>query len=367
MKGRIYKTKYGYQVRFGEGVCRHRKSKEEAERLLTYFRHLTDEEQFDERDHRIKNNPLSFRKLAEKWLLTKKKFLRPRSFANLERYMSRAIETWGHSNVKMIQYPQIEDFILEYPVGPKTRSNIKSCLHDFFSWVHKRERIPVPDLPDTPFELEWRNVISIEDQQGIIDKVRDLTFSINPKIWFGINCLSVYIALRPSDIVSIKERQIDTNLGAFVIPHPKEKRPKIAYLLQRDIEFIKSQPRGLPDMYFFRHPPGLKGVRAGQRFGDRYLYKWWKRACADLGIDGVDLYGGTRHSTATALGQICTPEEVRDATGHTSKAFERYFQNRQARALKVTQKIKELRNGKGAKILTHPAIKDHDGTRAKER
>jgi len=53
---------------------------------------------------------------------------------------------------------------------------------------------------------------------------------------------------------------------------------------------------------------------------------------------------GTRHSTATALGQICTPEEVKDATGHTSKAFERYFQNKQARALKVTQKIKELSN-----------------------
>ena len=56
----------------------------------------------------------------------------------------------------------------------------------------------------------------------------------------------------------------------------------------------------------------------------------------------VDLYGGTRHSTATALGKICTPEEVQDATGHASKAFQRYFQNKQARALKVTSKIKEL-------------------------
>jgi len=73
------------------------------------------------------------------------------------------------------------------------------------------------------------------------------------------------------------------------------------------------------------------------------LYKYWKIACSALNIEGVDLYGGTRHSTVTALSEHCSPEEVKGATGHTSKAFERYFQNRQARAKKVTAKIKEIR------------------------
>ena len=128
----------------------------------------------------------------------------------------------------------------------------------------------------------------------------------------------------------------------MVIPHPKEKRPKIVYLLSEDIDFIKSLPQGLPELHFFRHGPGRSGVEAGAKFGPRYLYKWWKKACLNLGVEGVDLYGGTRHSTATALGKICTPEEVKDATGHTSEAFERYFQNRQGRALEVTRKIKRL-------------------------
>jgi hypothetical protein len=51
------------------------------------------------------------------------------------------------------------------------------------------------------------------------------------------------------------------------------------------------------------------------------------KACTNLGIDGVDLYGGTRHSSARALRMHRTPEEIKRATMHTTnKAFERYFQ-----------------------------------------
>jgi hypothetical protein len=50
-------------------------------------------------------------------------------------------------------------------------------------------------------------------------------------------------------------------------------------------------------------------------------------ACGNLGVEGVDLYGGTRHSSAKALRQFCSPEEIKRATMHsTNKAFERYFQ-----------------------------------------
>jgi integrase len=191
--------------------------------------------------------------------------------------------------------------------------------------------------------LGWRNIIDLKTQKEIIDRVKNLSFHINPKIWFAIKCLSIYISVRPNELISLTEKYVDTNLGAFIITDTKEKNPKVVYLLGEDVEFIESAPRGLPAMPYFRHPPGLRGATAGKRFSGAYLYKWWKRASKELGITDVDLYGGTRHSTATALGQVCTPEEVKDATGHTSKAFERYFQGKQARALKVTKKIKELR------------------------
>ena len=341
------KIQAGWQVRFGAKIGRHFPLNNliGAERYLNFLRHQEDEGIFDPRDHQARRNPLGLKKQGDKWLALKKKQIKPRSYANLARYMKCAYDYFGRStNVKVIGYAQLEDFLFKKSSwSEKTRANCKSVLHSFFKWASRRECIPMPDMPDVTYELEWRNVVDIQTQQNIISTVKELSFKVNPKIWFAINCLATYISIRPSELVVIKEKEIDTNMGCFIIPHPKEKRPKVAYLLGDDLRFIKSLPRGLPDMYFFRHPPGLRGAQAGQRFGNRYLYKWWKKACAELGIDGVDLYGGTRHSTATALGRICTPEEVRDATGHTSKAFERYFQNKQARALRVTQKIKELR------------------------
>jgi hypothetical protein len=60
--------------------------------------------------------------------------------------------------------------------------------------------------------------------------------------------------------------------------------------------------------------------------GKGLLYDNWKRACRSLEIDGVDLYGGTRHSSAQALREHMSRENVRELTGHhTSAAFNRYF------------------------------------------
>ncbi|MFH2218350.1 MAG: hypothetical protein ABII68_01660 [Pseudomonadota bacterium] len=100
----------------------------------------------------------------------------------------------------------------------------------------------------------------------------------------------------------------------------------------------------MPDLYFFRHVKGISGVEAGRRFGNRYFYKWWKKASANLGIEGVDLYGGTKHTTATALSKVLTPEQIkRGGTGHnTNKAFERYLQPNIDESLMVARTATKL-------------------------
>ena len=344
MKGSIYPTKYGFQVRFGRKLTKHFKEYKEAERFLNGVRFKSDEGTFDIRDYK-KDNPLGFENLAEKWLDRKEKNLKRKSFNNLNNYMTKAIKVWHQKNVKTISSGDIEDFLyLDDELSSKTRSNMKSCLHDFFKWVNRREGVPVPAFPEISFELGFRNIIDIETQQSIIDEIYKISNHINPKIHLAVHLLRTYVSIRPGELISIKERQLDLKLGAILIPHPKEKKPKIAYLLDDDIELIRTIPRGMPDLYYFRHVPGVSGVKPGERFGDRYLWKWWRRACENLGINDVDLYGGTRHSTVTALGRICTPEEVKDASGHSSKAFERYFQGHQARAINVTRQIKKLSN-----------------------
>jgi integrase len=319
-----------------KGVTKRFKNYESAQRFLTGLRYKSDEGTYDERDYK-KENPLGFENLAIKWLQIKEKEVKKSSYQKIENHIYRAIQEFKNRNIKEIGYSDIEDLLLkqkidgkEKDISGKTRSNIKSSLHSFWVWLKRRHvlnPVQVPEFPEVKYELSWRKVIDKKTQDEIIEEVGRISSGINPKIWLGIKWLSRYISIRPGEMLAIKEGDFDLSLGVVIIPHPKEKRPKTVPLLDEDIEILKAMPRGLPDLYFFRHSSGLQGVKAGERFGEKYLYKYWKKACENLGIDGVDLYGGTRHSSARALREFCSPEQIKRATMHTTnKAFERYFQ-----------------------------------------
>jgi len=318
------------------GITRRFSSYEQAQRFLNGVRFKTDEGRFDEREYR-QGDPLGFTNLAEQWLESKRAVLRKGSLKNLNSYMFRAMDHWGQTNIKDIGFAEIEDFLLsqklernEKPVLAKTRANMRSCLHSFWSWLRRRRVLglsEIPEFPEVSFELGFRKTIDKPTQETIIEEVKRLTVGINPKISTGIKWLATYISIRPGELLKLKEGDIDLRQGYLIIPHPEEKRPKLVPLLQEDVEAIRALPtRGLPHMSFFRHESGVSGCKAGQPFGEKYLYKWWKKACANLGIPDVDLYGGTRHSSAMALREYRTPEEIKRATMHsTNKAFERYF------------------------------------------
>jgi len=82
--------------------------------------------------------------------------------------------------------------------------------------------------------------------------------------------------------------------------------------------------------------------------GKNYLYRCWKRACDAVKITGVDLYGGTRHSTTSALSEHFSLEQLRrDGTMHaTNKAFERYMQTEVKPSKAVYEKVQELARAK---------------------
>jgi integrase len=311
------------------GVTRRFKEYEKAQRFLTGLRYKTDEETFDKRDYK-KDNPLGFANLAEQWLEIKKAAVKHNTYRNLKNDMGKAIDWWGQINIKEIGYAEIEDFLRVQAVSPKTKSNIKSCLHDFWWWLRKRKILllhQIPEFPEIKFELAFRKTVDKPTQEEILDEIQRISWDINPKIWLGIKFLCTYISIRPGELVKIKESDLDIENGYIIIEQPKEKRPKLVPLLDDDIKLIKSLPRGLPALFFFRHVKGNGAAKPSQRFGKDLFYVWWKRACANLGIEDVDLYGGTRHSSAKALRRYRTPEEIKRATMHsTNKAFERYFQ-----------------------------------------
>ena len=347
-----------FKVKFGRAICRRFGGDyKAAQRFLNGLRYKHDEGTFDVRDYKS-DNPLGFETLALKWLNQKSKDLKIKSWNNLNNYMNKAILVWGNRNIKVINDGDIEDFLYGVKVSAKTRNNMKSCLHDFWKWVVRREKrqgkkiVDMPEFPDCPYKLGWRQIIDIETQQQIIGEVYRLTYHINPKIWLGIRWLSRYTMIRPGELLGVTEGQINTKIPAIIIPDPKGGEPILVFLHEDDVKEVEKLPRGLPDLPFFRHLGGVQSVRPGQKFGEKYLYKWWVRACANLGVKGVDLYGGTRHSTLTALGEFLSPEEVKKGSLHkTNKALERYLQGKARYAKKVSDQVLKMQKDKESKVI----------------
>ncbi len=336
MKGRIYPSGNGYRVRYGRDIQKRFRSLDEAERFLTGIRFKDDEGVLDRRDY-SKANPLAFDRQAERWLSTKtcsKSHLK-----NLTHWIKLASLLWSGRNVKSIGYGEIEDFIGSQPVGDKTKAEMVNCLSQFFRWLEKREGIQPPELPKVEYTLGWREIVDLETQQRILDELR----RIAPfRIWLGIKWLATYVAIRPNEMRSLRER--DINVNGMLVCRPattKEKKPKIVPMTDEDVALVRSLPRGLPDLFFFRREAGRGVYGVGQQIGERAFYHWWVRACRNLGIKGVDLYGGTRHSSATAMAEYFTKDEMREhGTMHgTNKAFERYFQREAAPSRAIYEKL----------------------------
>jgi integrase len=230
-------------------------------------------------------------------------------------HFDKAQDYFKTRSVKDLQYADFDDFLKTLSVGGKTKKNIMTSIIAMYGYLkHRREISEVPEFPKVEFELGFRKTVDKDVQQAIIDDVE----KHEPfKVWLGIRFLATYISIRPMELMNLTWGNIDAKNGYIYIPHPKEKKYKAVPILPQDMVLLTGQAREMPTMYLFG---------GGKRYGANRFYKAWKRACARLNIEGVDLYGGTRHSSARALRKHFSPEEIKRATMHsTNAAFERYF------------------------------------------
>ena len=318
----------GYTVRFGRGICNRFKTYSEASRFLNGLRFKEDEGTFDLRDYR-KDKPLSFKNQSEKWLDFKKSEVTHETYRKYKRFMNLATLIWGERNVKTISYGDIEDFLYDPDKGwsSKTKSDVQSCLNHFFDWLSKREGIKKPEIPEIKFELGWRTITDLDTQRAIIHEVRKIV--PQEKIAFGIELLSTYNSLRPDDLRRITEGDYSDGIIRIHNPTKSSNKFKIIRLIEEDAgewERLRKQYPALPHMPFFRHHH-QKGVKTDSPFGKDLFYKWWKKACSNLNIYNLDLYGGTRHTTTTEIANRVDEASARKSSGHlTNKAFARYCQ-----------------------------------------
>ena len=324
-----------YFVRF-ETVFKNFNEYQQASQFLAGLRFKAYEGSFDPRDYQ-KDAPLGFATLAEKYVSMKRQ-QGLKSLENIACYMRVASEYFGQKNIKTFTRSDIREFLYSIKsISEKTRHNYMSCLRDFFRNMAEDEIITthqIPAMPPVPFELGFRAITDIETQTAVLEKIKAMTWEINPKIWLGCDMLALYVNIRPQDLLNIKEGDIDADHGVIIIRRPTKRRGKINILSIRLIDEHKSEIARLQKKYpavptanFFRHESGRSGTHPSAPFGGKYLYKWAKRACNALGISGLDLYGLTRHTTVTALAHEVGQSGAKLASGHnTNKAFDRYCQ-----------------------------------------
>lgn len=334
-------------VKFKKTYLNFREFKE-AERYITGLRFKADEGSYDPRDYQ-KDNPLGFSTLMDQWYADKtvesvnrngktERKIKPGTRKNYTNYKKVLCAYFGDRNIKAIAEDEglVSDFFNTLTeVGNKTKWNYRSALNTFFTWAWRRNKkafakagIERPELPEITFTLGYRKLVSKDVQFDILQEVKKISYQANPKIYLGIKWLCTYIKVRPGELLSLKEGDINLGTGHLFFPDPKENEWKAVALTPEDVDILKTFPLAMPSMPFFRHVKGISGVAENEPFGEKYLYKYWIKACTNLGIEGVDLYGGTRHSSITALKKKYTPEEIRQkGTGHkTNRAFDRYLE-----------------------------------------
>ncbi len=307
-----------------------------AEQLLNFLRYEKGErkEHFNPDDYRSAR-PNSFGALIDQYLARKKT---RKTFKKIERYISRALESFGLGrNVRDVTSTEIEDYLYGIPgISEKTRADHCSQLHDFWTWCRKRKIISLaefPEFPEIEYKLGYRKVTTWEIQEKVIDRVKEISYERNPKIWLGIEMLATHTEIRPGDLLKIREG--DYQRGYVTIFDPTKSQAKggiwkTIRLLPEHTEAWENIRGMYPclndEMPFFRHHGGIAGLAVNQPFSDKYFYTWWMKACDEIGLKGVPLYPGTKHTTATETARLLGPKKAQQASGLTNKAFERYNQ-----------------------------------------
>jgi hypothetical protein len=328
---------------------------ERATRYLTGLRFKHDEGSFDARDYKA-SHPLGFATLAAKYLALKEQTVTPGTMKNLRPRMARCIAHFDQRNVKDIGYGDFEDFIFaQDDIGDKTRSDVLSMLHDFYTWLARRREIrkdQIPEFPRINFDLGWRNTIDKATQEAILNEIRHLTWNDNPRIYVAMLWCCTYVNVRPGEWRGVLEEDVDPQRGIVLIRNHKTirhtKAPKMVALIDDDMELVRSLPKSFPKLPFFRHT-------TGKAFGKELLYNTWKRACKNLGIEGVDMYGGTRHSSMQHLQELIGEDGVKRLSDHeTNAALHRYLQV----GIQEKRRGYELARGSSTKVTPMPHPKD---------
>jgi len=316
-----------FRVAF-EGLCRRLSVYQDAKDLLEGWRWEKRQAKFNVKEH-LTSNPLGFQVLGEKFLAVKKLDLRPEGYRRYWYHYRTCAEELANIPVTQIDFRVLEDLKVELlgRLAPKTVYDTFGFLKTFLAWCLDRGEINyLPRYPKLSKKMGKRNILDKPTQAAVVEKVYEMYWNHALRACIVIELLCTYPRIRPAELRQVKEKHIDLKNLTITIPSPKEQdEPKVVNILPEHGKLIRSLPRGFPEMYFLRYDYPVKGRRVGDRFGRDYLYHVWRRACKALGVEGVPLYPGTKHTTISDWARRYPEARVQQAAGVLSNAIKRYM------------------------------------------
>ncbi|MBW2362625.1 MAG: tyrosine-type recombinase/integrase [Deltaproteobacteria bacterium] len=220
-------------------------------------------------------------------------------------------------------------------LSAKTRRNALGAFRSFLGWLKRRGDLrDIPEVPLPRVDDHEPRILSIEDQDAILAAI--------PEAERGIFIALAYLALRPSearalDVTDYRNRwlAVDKAVKGTAVSAPirgtKTGRSKTLPVPDELTEWIE---RHVSATGRLTRSPLFVNPRTGNRWSHWALRDRWVRAAQSLGLEGVRLYEGTKHTMATdAVRRGVTERELQAFLGHSDVRSTRRYARMSREAL----------------------------------
>jgi len=311
-KVRIYSDKSGQTL----------SSYEQAKRLASKIEYEIEHKTFDPSKY-VKSDFQSFlfENYIQRWLDFSESRLKPSSFKSRKVLAFKYLIPYFKSkDIRELRTADIQDFysfLKKKNLSLKTIYNILAELKALLNFAKKREDIEkVPVFPKVKVEEKPIVWLTKEQQMNLLKAI--------PEKHRPIFIFLFTYGCRPGEARALKWDCIDfinkliyikrTFSHRKLVEIPKEGKWKVFPLLPHIEKLFKHLYKNRTGVSEFVFVPGS----GGKWYGEKILPKLWKKACKDVGIDGVTLYEGVRHSFAMQrLSAGFSYEEVGACLGHS--------------------------------------------------
>jgi integrase len=218
----------------------------------------------------------------------------------------------------------IEPFFKEYPVmlheiqidtltklknyiklEPKGKYNVINALHCMMDYAHRAKKISA--IP--PFPKKGEYSLKKPDIKYLSSSQQDKIFNEIPERIRPIFLFLKYHYRRPSEACALQWRDYDEINNAFVIRRTFSNKKLVESTKTNAIHTIPCDDRfsailieikkahdssaGKGTDFIFKNPIARK---EGKHFDLNSLDRAWDKACKKAGVEGIDLYQGTKHT-----------------------------------------------------------------------